>query len=166
MRAEREPIAVSSHGHITGYFVGPDEYEEFRRFRESRRSFATAELPEEKFEAIRASCTDPRNAYPIRYSIARGSRGAYRFKHPESALIISRTALLPIPLRFTPARFSAFTTRPGGSACDADRSGGHVVKGQGHRDAGVEAHQANDVGDALVAECGNRTVEKALWHPA
>jgi len=42
MRAQREPVAVSSHGEITGYFVGPDEYEEFRRFRESRRSFATA----------------------------------------------------------------------------------------------------------------------------
>ena len=48
---------------ITGYFVGPDEYEEFRRFRESRRSFATAELPEEKVEAIRASRMDPRHAH-------------------------------------------------------------------------------------------------------
>ena len=46
MRAQREPVAVSSHGQITGYFVGPDEYEEFKRFRESRRSFATAELSE------------------------------------------------------------------------------------------------------------------------
>jgi hypothetical protein len=26
MRAQRVPIAVSSHGQITGYFVGPDEY--------------------------------------------------------------------------------------------------------------------------------------------
>jgi hypothetical protein len=63
MRAQREAIAVSSHGHITGYFVGPDEYEEFRRFRESRRSFATAELSEEKAEAIRASRMDPRHAH-------------------------------------------------------------------------------------------------------
>ena len=47
MRAQREAVAVSSHGQITGYFVGPDD-EEFRRFRESRRSFATVELPEEK----------------------------------------------------------------------------------------------------------------------
>ena len=30
MRAQRVAIAVSSHGQITGYFVGPDEYEEFR----------------------------------------------------------------------------------------------------------------------------------------
>ncbi|HKN10115.1 MAG TPA: type II toxin-antitoxin system Phd/YefM family antitoxin, partial [Pseudomonadota bacterium] len=54
MRAQREVVAVSSHGQITGYFVGPDEYEEFKRFRESRRTFATAQLPEEKVEAIRA----------------------------------------------------------------------------------------------------------------
>ena len=63
MRAQREPVAVSSHGQITGYFVGPDEYEEFKRFRESRRSFATAELPEEKVEVIRSSRMDARHAH-------------------------------------------------------------------------------------------------------
>jgi hypothetical protein len=63
MRAQREAVAVSSHGQITGYFVGPDEYEEFKRFRESRRSFATAELPEEKVEAIRASRMNRRHAH-------------------------------------------------------------------------------------------------------
>ena len=62
MRAQREPVAVSSHGQITGYFVGPDEYEEFKRFRESRRSFATVELPEKKVEAIRTSRMDTRHA--------------------------------------------------------------------------------------------------------
>jgi PHD/YefM family antitoxin component YafN of YafNO toxin-antitoxin module len=61
MRAQRTPVAVSSHGHITGYFIGADEYEEFRRFRESRRSFATAELSEEKVEAVRTSRMDPRH---------------------------------------------------------------------------------------------------------
>ncbi|MGH7102189.1 MAG: hypothetical protein ACREFJ_07310 [Acetobacteraceae bacterium] len=63
MRAQRRAIAVSSHGEITGYFVGPDEYAEFRRFRESRHSFATAELPEEKVAAIRSSRMDPRHAH-------------------------------------------------------------------------------------------------------
>jgi hypothetical protein len=63
MRAQREAVAVSSHGQITGYFVGPDEYEEFKRFRESRRSFATAELPEEKVEAIRTSRMGGRHAH-------------------------------------------------------------------------------------------------------
>ncbi len=63
MRAQREAVAVSSHGQITGYFVGPDEYEEFKRFRESRRSFATVELPEAKVEAIRTSRMHPRHAH-------------------------------------------------------------------------------------------------------
>lgn len=62
MRAQRAAVAVSSHGRITGYFIAPDEYEEFKRFQESRRSFATAELPEEKIEAIRVSRMDPRHA--------------------------------------------------------------------------------------------------------
>lgn len=62
MRAQRQAIAVSSHGQITGYFIGPDEYEEFKRFRESRHSFATSELSEEKIEAIRSSDMDPRHA--------------------------------------------------------------------------------------------------------
>jgi hypothetical protein len=63
MRAQREAVAVSSHGQITGYFVGPDEYEEFKRFQQSRRSFATVELPEEKVEAIRSSRMDPRHVH-------------------------------------------------------------------------------------------------------
>jgi hypothetical protein len=63
MRAQREPVAVSSHGQITGYFVSPEEYEEFKRFRESRRSFATADFPDEKVEAIRTSRMDPRHAH-------------------------------------------------------------------------------------------------------
>jgi hypothetical protein len=63
MRAQREAVPVSSHGHITGYFVSPDEYEEFKRFQESRRSFATAALPPEKIEAIRKSRMSPRHAH-------------------------------------------------------------------------------------------------------
>jgi hypothetical protein len=62
MVAQREAVAVSSHGSITGYFIAPGEYEEFRRFRERRRSFATAELPGEKVKAIGASRMDARHA--------------------------------------------------------------------------------------------------------
>ena len=61
MRAQRQVVAVSSHGQITGYFVGPETYEEFRRFQESRHSFATAELPGDKVEAIAASRMDPQH---------------------------------------------------------------------------------------------------------
>lgn len=63
MRAQREAVAVSSHGQITGYFVGADEYEEFKRYRDSRRSFATAELPDEKVRAIGASRMDRRHKH-------------------------------------------------------------------------------------------------------
>jgi hypothetical protein len=55
MRAQRTVVAVSSHGRITGYFVGPDEYEEFKRFRESRRGSPPAGPPETQAEAIHAS---------------------------------------------------------------------------------------------------------------
>lgn len=61
MLAQRE--AVSSHGSITGYFVAPDEYEEFRRFKQHRRSFATAELSDERAKAIGASHMDERHAH-------------------------------------------------------------------------------------------------------
>jgi hypothetical protein len=42
--------------------VSPDEYEEFKRFRESRRTFATAALSEQSVERIRASHMDVRHA--------------------------------------------------------------------------------------------------------
>jgi hypothetical protein len=63
MRAQREAVPVSSHGRITGYFVGPEEYEAFQRFLASRRSFATAELPDEKVKAIGASRMDARHKH-------------------------------------------------------------------------------------------------------
>jgi PHD/YefM family antitoxin component YafN of YafNO toxin-antitoxin module len=63
MLAQREPIAVTSHGRTTGYFIAADDYEAFRRFQESRRSFATAELSEEKANAISASRMDPRHTH-------------------------------------------------------------------------------------------------------
>ncbi len=63
MRAQRETIAVSSHGEITGYFIGPEEYEELRRYRDSRRSFVTADLPAEKVAIIGASRMDARHRH-------------------------------------------------------------------------------------------------------
>lgn len=63
MQAQREAVAVSSHGSITGYFVAPDEYEEFRRFKQRRRSFATAELSDEQVEAIGRSRMDERHSH-------------------------------------------------------------------------------------------------------
>jgi hypothetical protein len=44
MLAQREAVAVSSHGQVTGYFVGPDEFQEFVRFKQQHRSFATVDI--------------------------------------------------------------------------------------------------------------------------
>ena len=63
MLAQREPVAVTSHGRTTGYFIAAEDYEDFKRFRDSRRSFATAELSEEKANAISASRMDARHAH-------------------------------------------------------------------------------------------------------
>ena len=63
MLAQREAVAVSSHGQITGYFVRPDEYEEFMRFKAHRRSFAVTELSDEKLKAVAASRMDPRHEH-------------------------------------------------------------------------------------------------------
>lgn len=63
MLAQREPVAVTSHGRTTGYFIAAEDYEAFKRFKESRRSFATVELPEEKAKAISASRMDGRHAH-------------------------------------------------------------------------------------------------------
>jgi cell division protein FtsZ len=48
MHAQREPVAVSSQGQIIGYFVGPEQYEAFKGFRESQQSVATADGPQSK----------------------------------------------------------------------------------------------------------------------
>lgn len=61
MLAQKGAVPVTSHGRITGYFVPPDEYEEFQRFRAQRRSFATVDLPEDKVRAIAASRMDERH---------------------------------------------------------------------------------------------------------
>jgi hypothetical protein len=45
------------------HFVAPDEDEEFRRFEQRRRSFLTAELPDERARAIGASRMDERHAH-------------------------------------------------------------------------------------------------------
>jgi PHD/YefM family antitoxin component YafN of YafNO toxin-antitoxin module len=63
MLAQRQPIAVTSHGRTTGYFIAAEDYEAFKRFKAARRSFATAELSEEKANAISASRMDARHAH-------------------------------------------------------------------------------------------------------
>ena len=61
MLAQKGAAPVTSHGRVTGYFVPPDEYEEFERFRAQRRSFAAVDLPADKVRAIAATRMDPRH---------------------------------------------------------------------------------------------------------
>ena len=63
MEAQRDAVPVTSHGQITGYFVRPDEYEAFLRFKAGRRSFATGELPQDIVEAIAKAEMDPRHRH-------------------------------------------------------------------------------------------------------
>jgi hypothetical protein len=44
-------------------FLAADEYEELRRFEQRRRSFATAELSDERAQAIGSSRMDERHAH-------------------------------------------------------------------------------------------------------
>lgn len=61
MQAQREAVAVSSHGQISGYFVSAHEYEELLKLKNNRQSFATADLSDEEVRAITASRMDPRH---------------------------------------------------------------------------------------------------------
>ncbi|HUB11500.1 MAG TPA: hypothetical protein VMB34_06045 [Acetobacteraceae bacterium] len=58
--ARKAAVAVSSHGRVTGYFVAAEEYEAFKRYKGSRRSFATVDLSDAEADAITASRMDPR----------------------------------------------------------------------------------------------------------
>jgi len=66
MLAQREAVAVSSHGRIAGYFVGAHEYEELLKLKGNRRSFATADLSDDKVRAITSSRMDKRHAHKTR----------------------------------------------------------------------------------------------------
>jgi hypothetical protein len=56
--AEWKPVPISSRGRIAGYFVSARQYDSFIA---RQRSFATADLPEEKIHAIAAARMDNRH---------------------------------------------------------------------------------------------------------
>ena len=59
--ARKGVVAVSSHGRITGYFIAAEQYEAFKQYKGSRRSFATVDLSEAEAAAIAAARMDPRH---------------------------------------------------------------------------------------------------------
>ena len=58
--AQREPIAVTSHGRATGYFVSAVEYEELLRLKAfARRSRAAADMTAEEIDQMTAGSMAP-----------------------------------------------------------------------------------------------------------
>ena len=58
--AQREPVAVTSHGRPTGYFVSAVEYEELMRLKAfARRSRAVADMTKEEIDQMAASRMAP-----------------------------------------------------------------------------------------------------------
>lgn len=57
--AQRAPVAITSYGRISGYFVSAHEYEELRRLREfERRVYRLKELPADVLAAIKSARMD------------------------------------------------------------------------------------------------------------
>lgn len=58
--AQREPVAVTSHGRPMGYFISAVEFDELQRLKALvRRSRAVAELTEAEMEAMAAARMSP-----------------------------------------------------------------------------------------------------------
>ena len=54
--AQREPVAVTSHGRATGYFVSAVEFEELQRIKAlARRSRAVVDMTREEIEQMAAT---------------------------------------------------------------------------------------------------------------
>ena len=62
--AQREPVAITSHGRTSGYFVSPHEYAELERLRAyERRVYRIEELPENVVQAISEAKMDPKHEH-------------------------------------------------------------------------------------------------------
>ncbi len=58
--AQREPVAITTHGRVSGYFVSPHEYAELQRLRAlERRAYRLSELPRNLIEALVTSKMSP-----------------------------------------------------------------------------------------------------------
>ncbi|MGH8115181.1 MAG: type II toxin-antitoxin system Phd/YefM family antitoxin [Rhodanobacteraceae bacterium] len=58
--AQREPVAVTSHGRATGYFVSAVEFEEMQRLKAyARRSRAVVDMTKQEIEQMATSRMAP-----------------------------------------------------------------------------------------------------------
>lgn len=63
-RAQREAIAITSHGRTSGYFVSEHEYLEYMLLKShARHAFHVSELPEETISAIAKAEMNPSHDY-------------------------------------------------------------------------------------------------------
>lgn len=60
-RAQREVIAITSHGRTSGYFLSEHEYLLLKAH--SRQAYRVSELPEKTIEGIATAQTDSRHDY-------------------------------------------------------------------------------------------------------
>lgn len=62
--AQREPIAVTNHGHITGYYISSHEYDELQKIKTSlRKSYTLKNIPEDLYKEIITSKVSPEFAH-------------------------------------------------------------------------------------------------------
>jgi len=63
-QAQREPVAVTSHGRTTGYFISPELFHEYVKLRAlSRRAIKVVDLPESTIRAIANARMDKKYDY-------------------------------------------------------------------------------------------------------
>jgi prevent-host-death family protein len=61
---QREPVAVTSHGRTTGYFVSAEAFDEYQALKAmSRRALRVVDLPKEYIDAIASTRMDPKFDY-------------------------------------------------------------------------------------------------------
>jgi len=62
--AQREPVAVTSHERVTGYFLSCADYEDYLRHKAMMsKAYAVEDLPDATLEALQASQMDVRHAH-------------------------------------------------------------------------------------------------------
>ncbi len=61
---QREPVAVTNHDRISGYFISGVEYDAYMKLKEYLpKSYGVEELPEESLQALAKSEMDRRHAH-------------------------------------------------------------------------------------------------------
>ena len=87
--AQREPVAITSHGRTTGYFVAEHEYAEYQRLNAlNRRVYQVNELSEETIKGWhRADGPGARSPKHDSLTIETGRGGSMALPAPDAALL-------------------------------------------------------------------------------